>query len=276
MSTLFLVGTPIGNLEDISLRALRILREVGLIAAEDTRVTRKLLSHYDIHTPLLSYQEHNAHRQTPKILCALTSSNVALTCDAGMPGTSDPGACLVDSVIGEGHNVVPIPGPSSLTVAIAVCSFKIDGFLFLGFLPRNHGKRKSLLSNISHMNWPIVIMEAPHRFRQTLTDILDILGDRQMTTCRELSKIHEEIFHGLVSEGLSYFTNPKGEIILVLQGQNSPDPIMNEIDLRHLFDEIMARELTGRDTVFELVENAGFSRREAYRLWLKIKNGETI
>ena len=192
MPTLHIVSTPIGNLEDITLRALRILREVGLIAAEDTRVTRKLLSHYDIHTPLVSFNEHNQSARMPELLSALGEMDVALVSDAGTPGVNDPGQALVRAATRAGFKVSPIPGASAVTSAVAVAGLVGEGFIYIGFLPRKKGERARLLGSLARERRAIVAFETPRRLRRSLEDILGSLGDRNIAVCREMTKRFEE------------------------------------------------------------------------------------
>ncbi len=219
MPTLYVVATPIGNLEDITLRALRVLREVDLIAAEDTRRTLRLLNHYNIKKPLISYHEHNKLARIPEILKILEEKDVALVSDAGVPGVSDPGRELVAAALEAGFKVVPIPGPSAIPTALSVSGLPADQFLFLGYLPRKRSERRKLLSSVAEEERTLVAFEAPHRLRESLSDILEVLGDREIAVCRELTKLHEEIFRGKVSEALERFREPLGEFTLVLAGK---------------------------------------------------------
>ena len=180
MPTLHIVATPIGNLEDITLRALRVLREVELIAAEDTRVTRRLLSHYDIHTRLTSFNEHNQSSRVPELLSVLREADVALVSDAGTPGVNDPGQALVNAAADAGIPVVVVPGASAVTSAVAVSGLVDEAFIYLGFLPRRSGERRGILKTLRQEGRPIVALETPHRLRQSLQDVLAILGDRRI------------------------------------------------------------------------------------------------
>ena len=207
MGTLYVVGTPIGNLEDLTRRAVRVLGQVSLVAAEDTRVTRKLLSHLSIHAPLVSYHSRNWQSRLPSVLDALTSGDVALVSDAGMPVVSDPGSELVSAARDSGNRVEVVPGPSAVTAALAVSRLPGDNFLFLGFLPRQGKLRSSKLRAVAAYPAPfgppaapIIIFESPHRLRATLQDLLTVFGDRDLAVCRELTKVHEEVFRGSVSQ----------------------------------------------------------------------------
>ncbi len=219
MPTLYIVATPIGNLEDISLRALRILTEVPLIAAEDTRRTRHLLTTYGIKTPLTSYHEHNKKARLARLLSHLEKHDLALVSEAGMPGVSDPGYELIVVAIEHGIPVVPIPGPSAVVTALAASGLPTDEFVFVGFLPRKKGERRRLLEAISDEPRTIVAFEAPHRLLVALRDIKEVLGDRRIAVCRELTKLYEEIFRGLVHQAIEHFQEPRGEFTLVIEGK---------------------------------------------------------
>ena len=219
MPVLYIIATPIGNLEDISLRALRILREVKLIAAEDTRTTRRLLNAYNIKTPLTSYHEHSKKAKLDYLLDFLEEEDLALVSEAGMPGLSDPGYELIVAAIEHGISVVPIPGASAVITALVISGLPTDQFLYLGFLPRRKGQRQRLLSSVIDEPRTIVAFETPHRLRKALSDIEEILGNRRLSICRELTKIHEEIFRGRVSQASEYFTEPRGEFSLVIEGK---------------------------------------------------------
>ncbi len=218
--TLYLVGTPIGNLEDITLRALRILREVPLIAAEDTRRTRLLLNHYQIKTILTSYYEHNKLTKLEYLLDLLETQDIALVSEAGMPGISDPGFELVRAAIEREIPVVPIPGPSAIITAVAAAGLPTDQFTYIGFLPRKAGDRKRRLATVADAQRTIVAYESPHRVPAALADILEVLGDRPIAVARELTKLHEEFVRGTVSEALEHFIRhtPRGEFTLVIGG----------------------------------------------------------
>ena len=218
--TLYVVGTPIGNLEDITLRALRVLREVALIAAEDTRTAGKLLTRYDISTPLISYFEHNKLARQGRVLAALEMGDVALISEAGMPGISDPGYELIRATLSAGASVVPIPGPSATLTALVVSGLPTDRFLYLGFLPRRRAERRRLLQSVVTEPGTLLVFEAPHRLRAALDDLLDTLGDRPLAVCRELTKLHEEVWRGTTAEAVAHFAEqrPRGEFTLVIGG----------------------------------------------------------
>ncbi len=219
MPVLYIIATPIGNLEDISLRALRLLREVKLIAAEDTRTTRRLFNAYNIKTPLTSYHEHSERAKLNYLLNYLEKEDMALVSEAGMPGLSDPGYELIVAAIERGISVVPIPGASAVITALVVSGLPTDQFLYVGFLPRRKGQRQRLLSSIVDEPRTIVAFETPHRLREALSDIEEILGDRRISVCRELTKIHEEIFRGRVSQARKHFVEPRGEFSLIIEGK---------------------------------------------------------
>ena len=223
MPALYVVATPIGNLEDISLRALRTLREVQLIAAEDTRRTKKLLTTYDIKTPMTSYHEHNKRTKLDYILGCLEGGDVALVCDAGMPGISDPGHEMIVAAAQRGIPIVPIPGASIVITALAVSGLPAEQFIYLGFLPHKNSAKRHLLESIAYESRTIIALESPHRLSTTLDDILPVLGDRKIAVCRELTKIHEEVFRGTVSQAIEYFTEPRGEFTLVIEGKREKD-----------------------------------------------------
>ena len=225
MGMLYLVATPIGNLEDMSPRAVRTLGEVRLIAAEDTRVTRKLLTHFDLHTPLTSYFEHNKVTKLEAILSALAEGDVALVSDAGTPAINDPGYELVRAALAAGHDVCPIPGPSAPLAALAASGLPTDAFLYLGYLPRKSFERQGLAGQIANLPFTLIFLESPHRLLAALKDLEFCLGDRQMAVARELTKIHEQIWRGSIAGASAYFSanEPRGEFTLVVAGKIKSD-----------------------------------------------------
>jgi 16S rRNA (cytidine1402-2'-O)-methyltransferase len=274
MGTLYVVGTPIGNLEDITLRAARILGQVALVAAEDTRVTRKLLSHLGLHKPIVSYHQHNQQERLPALLEAMASGDVALVTDAGMPGISDPGEELVSQVAAAGFRVEVVPGASAVTAALALSGFPGDAFLFLGFLPRRSKERRARLDNLSPLPLTLVIFEAPHRLRATLDDLLAALGDREVAVGRELTKLHEEVFRGTVSQAIAHFASPRGEFVLVVAGApEGPSPVeAAPIDLEAARQQLAQLRDSGaraKEAVAAVADSAGIPRKTAYRLWLQ-------
>lgn len=275
MGTLYVVATPIGNLEDISLRALRVLREARLIAAEDTRATRRLLARYDIATPLTSYFEHNKLAKLEQLLAAVETGDVALVSEAGMPGISDPGYELVAAAIARGLAVVPVPGPSAVVTALAVSGLPTDQFVYLGFLPRRAAERRRALAEAALEPRTLVAYEAPHRLRASLADALTTLGDRRMAAARELTKLHEEVVRGTVSEVLAHFGQhePRGEFTLVFagrpRGEAAPDPEA----ARARLVELRRQGHSGREAVDQVAAETGLPRREVYRALLEVERG---
>lgn len=222
IGTLYIVSTPIGNLEDITLRALRVLKEVDLIAAEDTRRTGLLLKHFDIRTPLTSYFEGNELKKREFLLSKLKEGEkIALVSDAGTPGISDPGFRLIQKVIQNQIPIIPIPGPSAVITALSVSGLPTDAFLFKGFLPHKSKKRKDLLKSLEETRETLIFYESPHRLSESLKDILEILGDREMVLTREMTKVYEEILRGKASEIQNQIEGRrlKGEITLVIEGK---------------------------------------------------------
>jgi len=268
MPTLYIVATPIGNLEDVSLRALRILSQVALIAAEDTRRTRRLLSAYGIKTRLTSYHEHNKEAKLPYLLGRLEREDVALVSEAGMPGISDPGYELVVAAAQRGISIVPIPGPSVLVTALAVSGLPTDQFVYLGFIPRKKGQRRRLLEQLAEEERTIVAFEAPHRIVATLKDILDVLDDRRIAVCRELTKLHEEVFRGVVSEAIERFSEPRGEFTLVIEGKPGKRQLSTDLEteLRALFE----KGFSARDAVTQVAKATGVPKKELYKLWIRL------
>jgi 16S rRNA (cytidine1402-2'-O)-methyltransferase len=213
------VGTPIGNLEDLSARAIRILGEVSAIAAEDTRVTSRLLARHGIRKPLLSYRAPVERRGLPRVIAALEEGDVALVSDAGTPTVSDPGQALVTAAWSAGHTVVPIPGPSSITAALSIAGYGGPGFTFLGYLPRKPGETRRLLAALREETRPSVAFESPYRMRKSLELIAEVLPDRSLTLTRELTKLHEEVLRGTASEVLAALgERARGEFTLVISG----------------------------------------------------------
>ncbi|MGE5071974.1 MAG: 16S rRNA (cytidine(1402)-2'-O)-methyltransferase [Anaerolineae bacterium] len=267
MGTLFLVATPIGNLEDISARALRVLREVQLIAAEDTRVTRKLLTHFDIHTRLVSYFEHNKLTRLEGILSKLAVGDVALVSDAGTPALNDPGYELVRAALDAGHHVSPVPGPASPISALIASGLPTDSFLFLGYLPRKSSERRAELAEIARLPYTLLFLETPHRLLESLRDLQAALGDRRVAVARELTKLHEEIWRGTLAQAQEHFAEPRGEFVLVVEGYTpADDPRWTE---EQLLEAIQARLDSGETAsalAADLAGHSGWPRREIYAL----------
>ncbi|GBD11355.1 Ribosomal RNA small subunit methyltransferase I [bacterium HR23] len=274
MGTLYLIATPIGNLEDISLRALRLLKEVSLIAAEDTRTTRGLLAHYGIRTPLVSFHEHNQGQRLPYLLERLREGDIALVSEAGTPGISDPGRALVEGAVREGFSVTVVPGPSAVTTALALSGLPADAFLFLGFLPRTSRERREALARCAPLPYTLVWFEAPHRLRTSLQDALTVLGDRPCAVCRELTKLHEEVFRGSLSQALAHFTRPRGEFTIVVQGNPSPgEGAWSEAQVLQALQEARAQGLRPSQAVAQVARRAGWPRERVYTLWSTQKKG---
>ena len=269
MPTLFVVATPIGNLEDITLRALRTLREVKLIAAEDTRKTRKLLTHYDIKTPMTSYHEHNKRAKLNYILNYLNDADVAIVSEAGMPGMSDPGYDLIVAAQEKSIPVVPIPGPSAVITALVVSGLPADRFTYIGFLPNKTKARLELLKSVASESGTIVAFEAPHRLKASLEDIRQTLGDRQIAVCREMTKLHEEIFRGTVSAAIEHFTEPRGEFTLVIEGKPESQPQLTA-DIEKQLHYRYLSGMPAKKAIAEMAQETGLSRKELYRTWLKL------
>ena len=277
MGTLYIVGTPIGNLEDLTRRAVRVLGEVSLVAAEDTRVTRKLLSHLGLHASLVSYHSRNWRSRLASIMEALNSGDVALVADAGMPVVSDPGSELVSAARAAGNRVEVVPGPSAVTAALAISGLPGDCFLFLGFLPRRGKSRTSKLHSIAAYTAPfapLIIFEAPHRLRDTLRDLLTVLGDRELAVCRELTKVHEEVFQGSVSQALDYFAEPRGEFVLLVAGADpsSDTATPSQAHLEAASTELARRKQSGlraRGAVAQVAADYDLPRKIVYQLWLR-------
>lgn len=275
MGTLYLVGTPIGNLEDITLRALRILKEVRLIAAEDTRRAGILAQRFEIDTPVTSYFEGNKLAKMETVLQALDTGDVALISEAGMPGLSDPGYELVRAAIERGYPVVPIPGPTAPITALVVSGLPTDSFLYLGFLPRRQRKRSDMLAEVAQERRTLVVFEVPQRLRDSLADIESVLGDRPLAICRELTKMHEEIWRGSVSEARDYFdqVDPRGEFTLVIGGTPEEQERWDEERVRAALDELLAQGLSRPAAARRVAAASGWGRGDVYALGLQDTEG---
>ncbi|MFQ5811585.1 MAG: 16S rRNA (cytidine(1402)-2'-O)-methyltransferase [Anaerolineae bacterium] len=271
MGTLYIVGTPIGNLEDVSLRALRILGEVDLIAAEDTRRTRKLLTHYGIETPLTSYHEHNKLTKLDELLSTLQQKDVALVSEAGMPGLSDPGYELIEAAIARGIPVVPVPGPSAVVTALVVSGLPTDSFLYLGFLPRRQKQRRQLLASVAGETRTLVAFEAPHRLRASLADLKAVLGDRRIALARELTKVYEEVWRGSIGQALAHFEEnpPRGEFTLVIEGAKEERVVWDEGQVMEALAELLAEGVGKKGAIKAVADLAGWPKREVYKLALQ-------
>ncbi|MEX2598850.1 MAG: 16S rRNA (cytidine(1402)-2'-O)-methyltransferase [Dehalococcoidia bacterium] len=269
--TLYIVATPIGNLEDLTQRAARVLSEVSLVVAEDTRQSRKLLSHLGLHKRLVSYNEHNAAQRERDILKAVLAEDVAVVSDAGVPVVSDPGASLVRAAAEQGTRVVPIPGPSAVTTALSAAGMQADAFHFLGFPPRARKAKRSLFQRYERTPETLVLFEAPHRLQETLEDLRTALGERDLAVCRELTKIHEEVFRGTVTQAEVHFTEPRGEFVLVVAGAATGEgPVEVDTEAVQAAVTRLKREgVTRRDAVEEVMAAYGVTKREASRLYLE-------
>jgi 16S rRNA (cytidine1402-2'-O)-methyltransferase len=276
MGTLFLVATPIGNLEDLSARAIRILSEVDLIAAEDTRQTRKLLSHYGIHTRTISYHEHNKLIKVEPILETLQDRNVALVSDAGTPALNDPGYELVKACLEVGYQVSPIPGACAPISALVASGLPTDAFLYLGYLPRKSKARQSLLTSIQQQPYTLIFLETPHRLLSAMKDIESILGNRQIAIARELTKIHEEIFRGSVSEAIQYYTEtqPRGEITLIIYGKLEKAAQWSEKQITEAIQNALEDGEQPSIIARNIAKQSGWQRSEVYQLITKIQNSK--
>lgn len=271
MGRLYIVPTPIGNLEDVTLRALRVLHETSLILAEDTRHTRKLLTHYSISTRLVSYHQHNKRARLDDALRALESDDVALVSSAGMPAISDPGFELIEAAIEREIELEVLPGPSAVVTAVVAAALPSPGFIFVGFLPRKSGDRRARLQVVSKLPYSLVIYEAPHRLLPTLRDLTAVLGDRRAVAARELTKVHQQLLRGSLSSIIAHFetTEPRGELTLVVAGSDAKredrtDEVIDELRLRHCAGE------DARTAVGAVSRKYDLGRNETYRMWLEI------
>ncbi len=272
--TLYIVATPIGNLEDITLRALRVLKEVDLIAAEDTRRTRKLLTHYDIHRPLVSYHEHNRRPREELLLRELLrGKNVALVTDAGTPGISDPGEHLVQMALREAIPLVSIPGPSAFVAALSISGLPAHHLLFYGFLPAKPTARKKFLESLKDRPETLLFYESPRRIQTLLEDARSILGERRAVVAREMTKLYEDIYRGTISQVLAALgpRDIKGEVTVAIEGCSHPEagekPSIRDALLRDVRDLGLPR----KEAIAQVAAELGVSRREVYQESLKLK-----
>ena len=272
MSTLFIVATPIGNLDDLTLRAVRVLREVPVLVAEDTRVTRRILAHIDAGPRVLSFHRRSSARDVAKVIARLGEGDVALVSDAGTPGVNDPGQAIVAAAIEHGHDVVPLPGASSIMAALSVSGYYADQYVSYGFLPAGSGKRRRLLAQIAEQPLAAVLFESPHRLRNALADMATALGDRGLVVCREMTKLHEEIWRGTATEALEYFASPRGEFVFVVAplertDKTSESENVEDAERRILAaaDEMAEKHGSRRDLVAAVSEITGLPRRQVYQ-----------
>ena len=270
MGTLYLVATPIGNLEDITARAVRILGTVRLVAAEDTRRAGKLLQYLGVPVPVVSYYEHNKLARQAEILAALEAGDVALISDAGTPALSDPGYELVQAALAAGHTVTPIPGASAVLAALVASGLPTNTFVYLGFVPRSSGARRAWLAALTREPRTLVMFEAPHRLLETLDDIADVLGDRRLAVARELTKLHEEIFRGTVSAARAHFGagEVRGEITLVVAGATPEEcaPHWSAEQVRAELTRLRAGGMKRREAARLVAAMSGWSVRAVYAL----------
>jgi 16S rRNA (cytidine1402-2'-O)-methyltransferase len=267
MGRLYLVATPIGNLEDISARALRILREAICIAAEDTRQTGKLLSHFEIRTPMISYHEHNKMTRIDAILDKLATGDVALVSDAGTPGLNDPGYELVRAALAAGYDVAPVPGPCAPIAALTASGLPTDSFVYLGYLPRRSAARKTFLAPWKDERRTLIALETPHRLLESLADLLSALGDRKLAVARELTKVHEEFVRGTIRQAQEHFRvhTPLGEITLVIGGAEESEK-WTEAKVRVAAKRELKRNLPAAQIAEEIAVRSGWNKRDVYKL----------
>lgn len=274
--TLFVVATPIGNLEDITLRALRVLREADLIACEDTRHTRKLLAHYQITTPTSSYHEHNEQQQTGWLMERLEAgTDIALVSDAGTPSISDPGYRLVRAALERGVRVSPIPGACAIISALSISGRPTDSFAFLGFLPGRRAARRNRLRALRSESRTLLFFESPLRLASTLSDIDEILDSREVTVAREMTKVHEQLVTGTAAELASLFRSrrPKGESVVVVE-KSSPEAAAESVSDRELdlrFEGLVDQGLSRKDAIKQLAKELASPKRELYLRLLREK-----
>jgi 16S rRNA (cytidine1402-2'-O)-methyltransferase len=268
------VATPIGNLEDMSPRAVRVLREASLIAAEDTRHTGKLLKHFEIETPITSYFEHNKLDKLDLILDRLSTGDVALVSDAGTPAVNDPGYELVKAALDAHYDVKPVPGPSAPIAALTVSGLPTDSFLYLGYLPHKPSERHRRLQEVEGQPYTLVILESPYRIAESLEDILSILGDRRICVAREMTKMFEEYWRGSVGRAVEYFNSrpPRGEFTLVVEGKSTEDGgRWTEEELLKAIQRELKTEKSAKEISAELVKPSGWNKRDIYSLISSMK-----
>lgn len=270
---LYIIATPIGNLEDITLRAIRILKEVDLIAAEDTRHTLKLLNHLEISKPLISYHRHNEEIRTEELIKELkTGKNIGLVSDAGTPGICDPGEEIIKKCIEESIKVVPIPGACAMINALITSGISTKEFIFLGFLPLNKKSRKEKLEEIKNANKTIILYEAPHKLKNTLNDLSDILQSREVVLARELTKIHEEYIRGTVKELMEKTDNLKGEMILIIEKNNKDNEeelnSLNNLTLEEHYNFYEKRGLNKKEIIKKIAKDRNVSKNEIYQYFI--------
>ncbi|KAA3645442.1 MAG: 16S rRNA (cytidine(1402)-2'-O)-methyltransferase [Chloroflexi bacterium] len=276
MSTLYLVATPIGNLEDISARALRVLREVNLIAAEDTRHSGKLLKHFEIQTKLTSYYDHNKSQKLEKVLAALDNGDVALISDAGTPGLNDPGYLLVRAALEAGHKVSPIPGPSAPIAALVASGLPTDKFLYMGYLPRKSHERQQFIKAVADHSYTLIFLESPHRLQPALEDLHKVLGPRQAAVASELTKMYEDIQRGTLDELSAYFENEpaRGEFTLVVSGASQEKGRWSKAQLLNWLQDELNDDAKPSSLARQLAKDSGWPRREVYDLITELQKDQ--
>ncbi len=271
---LYIVATPIGNLEDMSFRAVRILQSVDYIAAEDTRHTGKLLNHFQIKVPQISYHEHNQKQRIPELLDKLKAGkNIAVVTDAGMPGISDPGYEIVKAAIDAGFRVVPIPGANAAITALSAAGLLTERFVFEGFLPSKGKERQQRLNVLETEARTIILYESPHRLEKTLADLVNCLGsDRPLVLGRELTKLHEEFWRGTIGEALSYYQSvpPQGEFTLVIAGKSEATEEISDPTLTTELEKLLKQGISRSEATRIIAEKTSVSRRKIYQLALLI------
>jgi len=271
--TLYIVATPIGNLEDITLRAIRTLKEADVIAAEDTRHTQKLLSRYDIRTPLTSYHDHNKEEKGPVLVARLLEGkDVALVSDAGTPGISDPGYFLINLAVDQKVRVIPIPGATAAIAALSISGLPTDGFVFEGFLPGRQAARRKRLEELKEEGRTLVFYEAPHRIINTIEDMAGIFGDRKAVVTRELTKVHEEAIRGSLAGILEQLNraSSRGEFTIIVHGAEESTAKQDVDTAEYLRNLMLHRGLTKKDAVAAAAEELGLPKKDVYRESLKI------
>lgn len=277
---LYLVSTPIGNLEDITLRALRVLKEVDLIACEDTRHTRRLLDHFGISKPAISYHEHNEQGRAMELVQRMAAGeSIAVVTDAGTPGISDPAYRIVVAAIEHGISVVPIPGAVAMIAGLTASGLPTDSFLFVGFLPHKRMARRTRLGELKQQPATLVLYEAPHRIRETLADALEIFGDRQAALARELTKLHEQFVRGSLSTLIEHFASrdPRGEMTLVIAGSGDDNlPVVESGSVSEQIARLMSEGGVSRnEAIKQVAKSRRLSKRATYQLLIKEKDEES-